>query len=48
MSAHWVHFTLWLHEKCAEEFRVNRDDTDNLPPLPGIFPDIMATVGVCK
>ena len=26
------------------EFRVNWDDTGNLPPLPGIFPDMMAPV----
>jgi hypothetical protein len=39
----------------AREFRVNWDDTGNLPPLPGIFPDMMApssgmtaTVGGCR
>ena len=26
------------------EFQVNWDDTGNLPPLPGIFPDMMAPV----
>jgi putative SOS response-associated peptidase YedK len=26
------------------EFRTNWDDTGNLPPLPGIFPDMMAPV----
>ena len=26
------------------EFRVNWDDTGNIPPLPGIFPDVMAPV----
>ena len=28
----------------AREFRVNWDDTGNLPPLPGIFPDMMAPI----
>jgi putative SOS response-associated peptidase YedK len=28
----------------GREFRINWDDTGNLPPLPGIFPDMMAPV----